>query len=513
VIAAGTERQLHEAIQRQARHPAGRVAIALHLSRLTAPAPRPHHMRIARACLQDTASRHNGQVFGLANGDLVLLCEAGGPKSGARPESGLGTRATSADPAALPGVLQRLFRVDTPAPVTLVSVWPFETKTAEIVAYAAACLARAPQPGFTQPEIASQTTTLDAIEAVVGTSEISDILQRQTAVLLNGAPRRGEPGGLRPIYREVTFSIAALEARIASQGHVYDDPFLFRHLATRLDRRMLEVLSEQIGSGGPLDILAEPPSTRSGHGDGARPSATSLHVNLTVAGILSPAFERFALLCAHAASLQGRPRGLLGVEINLMEAMADPTGFASARAAVTRAGFTLLLDGVSHLALALCQPTALQPDILKLDWSPRLSELAQSEADAIDDTIAAFGPQRIVLQRAETEAALRWGLSRGIRRFQGRHVDAMLGAARIVACRQAEACTLRQCIERSSATGTAGRTGCTNLRLLDEVNPAPIGGEARPSQVPAQHAERPDVARRTARPFSRPNARPADILS
>jgi hypothetical protein len=89
----------------------------------------------------------------------------------------------------------------------------------------------------------------------------------------------------------------------------------------------------------------------------------------------------------------------------------------------------------------------------------------------------------------------------------------MLGAARIVACRQAEACTLRQCIERSSATGTAGRTGCTNLRLLDEVNPAPIGGEARPSQVPAQRAERPDAARRTARPFSRPNARPADILS
>ena len=254
LIAAGIERQLHEAVQRQGRQPAGRLAIALHLSRLSAPAPRPHHMRIARACLQDTASRYNGQVFGLSNGDLVLLCQSG---SGARSDAGLSTRGGAADPASVPEVLRRLFRVDTPAQVRLVSVWPFETHMAELAGYVSSCLARAPRPGLPPPEIAVQTTALDAVEAVVGTAEISDILQRQTAVLIQGAPRHGEPGMLAPIYREVTFSIAALEARIASHGHVNDDPFLFRHLATRLDRRMIEVLTEQIGSLGPLDILAQ----------------------------------------------------------------------------------------------------------------------------------------------------------------------------------------------------------------------------------------------------------------
>ena len=82
---------------------------------------------------------------------------------------------------------------------------------------------------------------------------------------------------------------------------------------------------------------------------------------------------------------------------------------------------------------------------------------------ALYDVLAStIGTDKVVLHHAETEAALRWGLAHGIRRFQGRHVDAMLGASRIVSCGQAEACTLRQCIERAGAAGRVGRAGCVN---------------------------------------------------
>ena len=440
--ATGAERQFQEAALRQSRNPAGRLAIALHLSRLVAPAPLPHHMRIARACLQDTATRHDGQVFGLANGDLVLLC-----RSGATADATNGRHA-AADPQALPEVLNRLFRVDTPPSVTLVSVWPLETRSGELLAYAASCLAQAPMPSFVAPDGANQASTMDAIGTVITAAEITDILQRQTGVLLSSGAKRGEMGQLRPIYREVTFSIAALEARIVPLCRVNDDPFLFRHLAARLDQRMLEVLS--------------------------------------VSGILSSGFARLAALCRRAPQTGGgRHAARLGVEVNLMEAVADPRGFARARIAVAEAGFTLLLDGVSHLALSLSKPAAFQPDLMKLDWSPRIADLAPHEASINDHTIAEYGPHRMILQRAETEAAMRWGMSRGIRRFQGRHVDAMLGASRIVACRQAEACTLRQCIERSAATGIAGRAGCTNLRLLDEASPPKVPASAPPRSTRA----------------------------
>lgn len=470
----GAERQLQEAALRQSRNPAGRLAIALHLSRLVAPAPRPHHMRIARACLQDTATRHDGQVFSLANGDLVLLC-----RNGAKPDT-LAGRHAAADPHALPDVLDRLFRVDTPQGVTLVSVWPLETRSDDLLAYATACLAQAPSPSFVAPGVAGQASTMDAIGTVISTAEITDLLQRQTGVLLSSGAKRGETGQLRPIYREVTFSIAALEARIAPQGKVNDDPFLFRHLASRLDQRMLDMLIEQLASKTPLDIATQ----------SAPETGALLHVNLTVAGIQSSSFTRLAELCRRQTLPGGVPHAArLGVEVNLIEAVADPRGFARARLAVAEAGFTLLLDGVSHLALSLSRPAAFQPDLIKLDWSPRIAELAPHEASIIDQTIADFGPHRMILQRAETEAALRWGMSRGIRRFQGRHVDAMLGASRIMACRQAEACTLRQCIERSGATGTAGRAGCTNLRLLDEAAP-PLHAPSAPPRFPRSEAAR-----------------------
>jgi EAL domain-containing protein (putative c-di-GMP-specific phosphodiesterase class I) len=459
------ERLLHDAALRAARLPKGRLAsghlatarmaIVLHLSGLPAPAPRPHHRRIARACMQDTASRHEGQVFTMGSGDIVLLCNSPTPQlsslnNAPRPAA---KTAIVADPEALPDILARLLRADTPPQMRLVSVWMLDSQSAELLHYAASCLGDPPAPTAIDEDFAAQTSTVDAIGAVVGTAEITDLMQRQAAVLLGPTEKAGQAGGLVPLYREVTFSIAALEARIKAHGHAGDDPFLFRHLATRLDQRMLETLQQQLGSGSPLDVTA------TGHKHATAASVpAAIHLNLTVNGVLSPAFSRFATACAGMA---------IGIEISLLEAIADAEAFAQARAAVARAGFALVLDGVSHLSLTLCRPGALGPDLLKLDWSPRLTTLSETETNRIARALIEIGPQRIVLHRAETEAALRWGLQHGIRRFQGRHVDAMLGAARITACPKAAFCTLRQCIERAGATGAPGRAGCTNIALLD----------------------------------------------
>jgi len=459
------DRQLHDAAVRALRTPAGRVALVLHLSRLPPPAPRPHHRRIARALLTDTAGRFDGQVFARPSGDLVLLCKAGPKPQPLAPGAAAGPlRATSADPHALPVILARLLQVDAPDPTHLVSVWQLDQHGEQLLAYAAmrSPTARAPQPA--EEDFAGQTSLVDAIGEVVNTSAISDLMQRQTAILIAGPGAEAVAGtadGLLPIYREVTFSIAALQARITNAGQVSTDPFLFRHLATRLDQRMLEVLAAAVGRGGPLDVAAPPESRGMA---GRRPPA--LHLNLTVPGILSPAFTRFAASC----HLMAAPAG---IEVSLIEAAADPAGFARARARVAEAGLTLVLDGVSHLALLIARPGRWRPDLLKLDWQPRLADLPAAEAKLVAQSLAEIGPERIILHRAETEAAMRWGMARGIRRFQGRHVDAMLGASRIVACGHAAGCTLRQCIERAAATGAAGRSGCGNRSLLDLGTPAP----------------------------------------
>lgn len=455
------EQQLAEAARRALRAPAGRTALVLRMSSLTPPAPRPHHRRIARAVLDDVAAQNEGQVFALSNGDLVLLCRSGG---------GVPGRATPT-PATLPDVLARLFRIDAPDPSKLVRHWRLDRAGEEFAAWCGAQVAQAGPAPLPAPEAAAQPSAVEAVDLIVASSRLSDLVQRQMAVLL--VPGAGGAGRLQPLYREVTFNVAALEGRLSTVGRASADPYLFRHLAARLDGRMLDALGDDLQRDGPLTY-------------GARDLAgPALHLNLTLAGVLSPKFARFAEGCRRAEAR-------VSVELQLMEACAGPASFAQARDVLRAAGMGVVLDGVTDLALQLTTPAVLQPDLVKLDWSPRLLT-----ADAqLGEVLASIGPSRIVLHRAETEAALAWGLAHGIRRFQGRHVDAMLGAARLQACPYAGGCTLRQCTERASATGPAGRVGCLDQNLLDQGIPqgVPKGAQRLVSNAPALPAASQAVA-------------------
>ncbi len=461
----GAGRLLRDALERAARMPRGRVMLVLHLSRIPAPAPRAYHRRIARAMLQDTAQRYDGQLFPLANGDLAMLCRSAG-EGAATPAAG--ERGMIAEPARLPELLARLFRVDMPDPARLVSLWRLDTSLAAAMEYV-----DTPEPAYPEApgledrgrgEMPGRTASVDAIAILAGESDLEPIMRRQTAVLLGGLR------GLRPIFREVTFSIVELEARLSAResadatGQATADPFLFRHLARRLDARMLDAARGHLGAGTPLDALGK---------------AMPMHLNLTVGGVLSGGFARFAAARFAASPGAGAHAHRPGVEIPMIEACVDGAAFVRARAAVAEAGMAFVLDGVSHLALMQTRPAAMAPDLLKLDWSPRMADLAPADREALKAAVAAFGAGRIVLHRAETEASLRWGLAHGIRRFQGRHVDAMLGAARILECVLSGGCSLGQCIGREAAVAPPHRAGCGNIALL-EAGPA-----GRPVPLPA----------------------------
>lgn len=421
------ERLLHDAAERATRHPQGKLALVLHLSRLRPPAPRPHHLRIGRAILQDAAHRYEGQVFALRNGDLVLLCRAASEVLG------------------LPEMLGRLLRLDAPDPAALHSLWRLEQAADRLLDYAAARLAdRLPAPREAAQAAAALASPLavEAVEAVLRQARWPDVTQRQTAALLT-IDRTTQNPGVRPLFCEVGFAIAGLEARA---GAASADPYLFRHLARRLDGQMLRALAEAFGSGSPLDAARRP--------------APPFHVNLTLPTLLSPAFAAFAGRCRAAGAT-------LGAEVALIEASADVTLFARARRFAVEAGIALVLDGVTHHALLLSRPWVLGADLVKLDWSATLPQLAAAEQAELEAALQAVGPARLVLQRAEDEVALRWGFARGIRRFQGRHVDAMLAASRLLGCTAASGCTLRQCVERAAATGVAARRFCHRPDLLD----------------------------------------------
>ncbi len=449
-----------DAARRAARTPEGRLALVLHLDRLAPPAPQPHHRRIARALLLEAAQRHDGQLFPLRNGDLVLLCRRTLPP----------LTPGADDPAALPATLARLFGADTPDPAAVVSLWPLGEQADELLGYAvdrlsatAAPFAReAPPfepiptraPGSSLPSegtLPPQGTLPPPPEALTHLPDLSGLIQRRTAAQIAGASA-ARARRLRPIFREIAFSLAALEARFASSADPAD-PSLLRHFARRLDGEMLAMMEAALPGHGPLGMAGCPPSL-------------ALHLNLGLETILGQRFEHFAFLCRTIAVP-------LGIEVPLVEAVAEPGAFARARAFLERSGFRTILGGISYHALLFARPQALGADLLKLEWSARLPGLPAPERQALAAAIAAVGPDRLVLTRADTEAALLWGLGQGIRRFLGRYVESMLGAGRILACPSADVCTLSQCTERAAAATAPGRRFCRNLALLDAGAPEP----------------------------------------
>lgn len=408
VVHAVAERMLLDAARRAQRRGAALEALVLRLSQLPPPGAKPHHRRVARSLLDEAALRRGGQVFALRNMDLVLLS----PEAGA-------SRA----------VLTRLFGdaegiVQVLAPDAALLAYAQE-RAAEDLPLPAPLSEPAPLPA------------LGAAEALLQDALPGDLLHMQVAAeLLPG-------GALRPLFREAIPNLPALAARLpgaGTPGTQLGDPF--RDLAARLDARTLAIACADLAQDGPLS--------------GGRRRGPALHLNLTVSAVLSPGFTRFA----EAVRAYGRQAG---IELLLMEACADPPAFERAKDLVRAAGFALALDGVGHQALRITHPGHLGADLVKLEWSDGLA----SAGPGADAAVREIGPARIVLTQADSEAALRWGYARQVRRFQGRHMDAMLAAARLGACAFASGCTLRLCADRGSAACAAGRAGCGNTSLLD----------------------------------------------
>ena len=410
---SGAERLLWEAAERALRSPVGKVVLVLHLSRLLPPAPRAHHIRVARVLLQDAASRFGGQVFAMRNQDLVLLCTRmdGLYDGAARGSTGAGTEHI-APPESLPATLAKLFSADVPDPAGLTSLWRLDQQAQALLAYLSD---RATTQ--TSREVAEEAQdglpSLAALQALLADAPLASLVVQQTGMRLAGDRNLALGARLAPAFRELELSLAALNMQpLVSKATA--DPFLFRHLATNLDSRVMALLGEDLARSGPLTRPAV---------EGGLP----IHLDLGLEAILSPAFARL--------SRQAQSVGLrFGAAVSLMQACADLDLMEHARRVLHLTGGELVLSRVDPAALDMVIPAALQPDILKLSWSPGLAGHAQQAPACLPKGI---DPARTVLQAADSPAALAWGQSQGITMFQGEFLDQVQAATRMAGCRSA----------------------------------------------------------------------------
>jgi hypothetical protein len=431
---SGNERLLQEASARVMRHPAGRIALVLHLSRLSPPAPRPHHIRVARVLLQDSAQRFGGQVVGLRNQDLVLIGAESGAANADQPHA----------PINLPATLARLFAADVPDPARLVSLWHLETEAAQLSAYIAERAADKPDEDAVADAAPESALSLAELQETLAHAPLPDLMVQQTGMLLDPDRNRPLAERLTPAFRELRLSLASLHLRpLVAQA--VGDPYLYRHFSSALDLRLIQLLYDDLAKFG---RITRPASA----------GLAALHIDLGLEAILSPAFARMSSL-AQSAGVG------LWVAVAFMPMCHDADLMQHARRILDLTGCALVLNRVDPLALAFVRQAALAPRLIKLVWSRHLADIAAGSQAA--RALAAIDPARLALTGADSEQALTWAQSRGITLFQGPFLDQVQAASRMVHCHSATLCTLRQCEARASALGPSGRVGCANPGLLD----------------------------------------------
>ncbi len=236
------------------------------------------------------------------------------------------------------------------------------------------------------------TADLEEIQRKLKGIRISDLIRQQIALeVVPGAPAR-------PVFRETYVSIADLRDRLDLTVHPAANPWLFRYLTEILDPLMLRAVNASRFASTEVPI--------------------SLNVNVST--IESGAFDRF-----EAAHLRA-PDGIM-LEIQFVDAIADMSAFLDARERLRAKGFGIIIDGMDPLAVPFVDLAGLAPDLLKLWWSDRIAGNRNAGTQrALREALSRFGMERVLLARVDSEDGIRWGNHLGIRRFQGRFIDAVL---------------------------------------------------------------------------------------
>ncbi|MCC7166191.1 MAG: hypothetical protein IT565_01340 [Rhodospirillales bacterium] len=376
----------------------GRQAVLVHLSKLQVQNRREQHVRAAASGFDPQVRKGEGQIFTLANTDIVFIYKAGSKDDTQAVITRL--RFMFADDPLLmdeiPGK-RELFcswfdldkDYDKIIALTKTLHAAEEQRRAKIEAESAARQQDSAR-GRGQP---LTPELLGRVEDALSQADLSNLLRRQSVCALVGkaAPQK--------VSTELFVSIADLRETLIPDVNLASSPWLFQHMTETLDRRVLYLLSK--------------------HDD--KTLTSDFSINLNVATLLSPEFMKFD------DNVRSASRGTIVIELQRTDIFYDLNAYMFARDFVHERGYRICIDSLSHQALRYVNRQRLGADLLKLIWSPDMQAIAKGpERDKLAELILERGAARTILCRCDDQAAIEAGQALGLTLFQGRYVDSRL---------------------------------------------------------------------------------------
>ncbi|MAF96332.1 MAG: hypothetical protein CMM60_11340 [Rhodospirillaceae bacterium] len=412
------ENLLLDYMRRLEKHKEGRKAVHLHLSLLRPMNRRQQHIRTAAGNFETIVKSMDGQVFTVKNADILVIYKE------------------TAHPQVETAVQQiRCLFDDDPLIVEegnsdqKFASWYDAEQDFDAVLQIVQGMAHAEQKRQTEvrgrmdARAALKTKqeqgepltprVLARVETALSKTDLSNLVRRQfiCRVDSNMVPER--------IFSELFISIKDLRETMLPDVNLAANRWLFQHLTTTLDQRMLSMLTKTDGISMSGDIS----------------------FNINVATLLSPGFQSFD------DNIAARRRGTMIIELQKEDIFRDLASYLFAREFVQEKGYKVCLDGLTARTIDIIDRERLGADIAKLIWHTDLVDGGDELHEKIREIIKRGGPDRLILCRCDNREAIDFGHSVGIDLFQGRYVESLIAEDG----RRRELLKLKRRIERSEA--------------------------------------------------------------
>lgn len=391
------EQQFVDYARRLERHGEGRVAIHARLSQMQPANRQAQHIVVAQNCFNLVLNNYEGQLFRLSNTDLICIGKDVPAKVCKEVETKLSflfrddpfveNTALSDDEASLCVVYDVENNYQAFRDVAN-RVREMAGKTGAAVRTATP----APDEPKTRPDAVPITPRdLDRVEVALETLDVSRFMQRNFvyAVLRDAQPE--------PIFAERCMSIPALQNAIMPKCDLSADPWLLRHLSSRIDIRLLQAVS----GFDPDPMLPD-------------------SINLSIARALSRDFMTFESIYT------SRAKTPLLLEFHIADIFQNMEQYEFACNFLRSRHCRICIDEVDPAAFLAMDHVKLAADFTKVLWSADWVSTADEETrQAFANAVEQIGPGRVVLLNCEDPKALAFGKEMGIKIFQGPYMDGL----------------------------------------------------------------------------------------
>ena len=390
------ERSLLDHVGRVAHNRAGRFAVQVFLSRLKPHNRQPYHIRIASRSFDTLLHSVDAQLYVMSNGDLILMCR----------------NAKIEDVDTVIAKIRQLFRADPlaakgrlPDGSEFTRWYDFEADFEAFVEMVRGLELSARRStrqrredasaGQSSGDFAGQSLdpfNLAKVDEALARFRIADIMREQPAIVI------GTEGTEEILFMENFVSVAELQKQAAPGYNLLSDTWMFQHLTETIDRRVLAALARQDFAGMPYDIS----------------------INLNIKTVMSRDFQTLDEVVAERT-------GRVVIELQQIDVFSDIGSFYQARDWLRDRGYRVLIDGLNPLSLQFYNPGLLDADYYKVSWTNSFTDVETAQDHAETGTLVdSIGAERFILGRTDSETAIRWALTLGVRRFQGFFIDLLV---------------------------------------------------------------------------------------